>query len=92
MSKRTPYPKLSSAARGYGAEHRRIRRQVALLVESGAAVCWRCGLPIGAREPWDLGHDDHDRTRYRGPEHTRCNRATKTRGIGDPGHRRAGWA
>jgi hypothetical protein len=25
---------------------------------------------------WDLGHDDFDRTIYRGPEHQRCNRSS----------------
>ncbi len=33
------------------------------------------GLPSGAsEEPWDLGHDDGNRSRYSDPEHRLCNR------------------
>jgi len=31
--------------------------------------CWRCGELIRPGQPWHLGHDDYDRTKYRGPEH-----------------------
>jgi hypothetical protein len=37
--------------------------QVAL----GGVCCARCGLPIDPGEPFDLGHDDHDRSRYSAP-------------------------
>lgn len=80
---------LPSNQRGYGEAHRRLRLQLAPIVESGRAQCWRCGEAIGPREEWDLGHDDHDRTRYRGPEHVACNRATRSRQ--DPAPRRARW-
>jgi hypothetical protein len=31
--------------------------------------------------PWGLGHDDYNRSIYRGPEHQRCNRSSAaTRG------------
>lgn len=36
--------------------------------------CWRCGKAIPP-DDWDLGHDDNDRTKYMGPEHSTCNRA-----------------
>ena len=66
--------------RGYGAEHQRTRRALAPLVAAGHATCWRCGLPIHPSEPWDLGHDDHDRSITRGPEHAyTCNRSAAGR-------------
>lgn len=67
----------STSARGYGAVHQSVRRQLSPLVASGAVRCARCGQPILAGEPWDLGHSA-DRTHYRGAEHRRCNRATAT--------------
>lgn len=61
--------------RGYGADHDRLRAEWAPKVATGTIRCARCRGIIRADEPWDLGHDDHDRTRYRGPEHANCNRA-----------------
>lgn len=69
-----------TAARGYGAQHQGKRAALAPTVDAGLAVCWRCGRPITPGTPWDLGHDDTDRTVYRGPEHRGpCNRAAGAR-------------
>lgn len=63
-------PKLGkTAARGYGAKHQAERARVKIIVDAGNAHCWRCGGWINPTQPWDLGHDDHNRTVYRGPEH-----------------------
>jgi predicted nucleic acid-binding Zn ribbon protein len=69
-----------TAARGYGAKHQALRKEWAAKVDAGLVDCPRCGRPILPGTPWDLGHDDDDRTIYRGPEHQRCNRATNRRG------------
>jgi hypothetical protein len=74
--------KLSPELRGYDRAHRARRRLVAPFVEAGLAKCARCGWPIAAGEPWDLGHVDGDRSRYSGPEHRACNRATAGRKSG----------
>ena len=67
-------------ARGYGTTHDRLRRALTPIVDAGRATCWRCGLPITPGEPWDLGHDDHDRSITRGPEHAyTCNRSAAGR-------------
>jgi hypothetical protein len=70
-----------STARGYGRAHRKLRADWQRRMDEGETVnCWRCGEPIEPGEAWDLGHDDDDRTLYRGPEHAgRCNRSAAGR-------------
>jgi hypothetical protein len=65
----------NTTARGYGNKHQQLRKRIAKQVAAGTAVCWRCGQPILPWMLWDLGHDDNDRSIYRGPEHQRCNRS-----------------
>jgi hypothetical protein len=60
----------STKARGYSGRHQSLRADYKRRMARGEQFnCWRCGLPIDPSRPWDLGHDDHDRTIYRGPEH-----------------------
>ena len=68
-----------TSARGYGHHHQQLRARLAPLVAAGGWICTRCCEPIRPGEPWDLGHADHDRSVYTGPEHRRCNRATASR-------------
>jgi hypothetical protein len=70
----------TTSERGYGREHVRLRAWWKVKVDRGSVSCARCGLPITPGTPWDLGHDDDDRSRYTGPEHARCNRATNETG------------
>jgi hypothetical protein len=66
--------------RGYDANHDRLRAQWEPRVATGRVKCWRCGELISPATAWDLGHDDTDRTKYRGPEHAnQCNRAAAGR-------------
>ena len=66
--------------RGYDRDHDRLRDWWKPRVAAGTVDCWRCGHRIRPDEPWDLGHDDHDRSKYRGPEHAgRCNRSAAGR-------------
>jgi hypothetical protein len=59
--------KAKTTLRGYGWKHQQIRRIVEREVAAGLSICARCGVPIHPAEPWDLGHDDYDRTTYSGP-------------------------
>ena len=72
----------NSHRRGYDRQHRRTRADWAPAVAAGTVRCTRpeCGRLIAAGEPWDLGHDDYDRSITRGPEHANgCNRAVAGR-------------
>ena len=63
----------TTSERGYGPAHRELRANYQRVVDAGAAECWRCGQPIKPGDAWHLGHDDHDRTKYRGIECPPCN-------------------
>ena len=67
----------TSTQRGYDAKHRALRAKYQASMDAGDYyLCARCYEPIQLGEPWDLGHDDDDRTKHTGPEHAyRCNRA-----------------
>ncbi len=63
-------------------EHKARRKAGQAQVDAGHGRCWRCGKPIPPGTTWQLGHDDNDRTRYRGPEHVKCNlRAAARKGA-----------
>ena len=65
--------------RGYDSAHDRRRAAYQALMNRGETFhCWRCGDLIDPHV-WHLGHDDDDRSRYRGPECVPCNTATKGR-------------
>lgn len=65
----------SRQERGYDAAHYREAAAWRTKVAAGMTVtCWRCGDPITDPNDCHLGHDDHDRSITRGPEHGRkCN-------------------
>jgi len=70
----------SREQRGYDHAHRSLRKAFIPEHQSGTLTCWRCHELIEPDEPFDLGHDDNDRTIYRGPEHAnRCNRSAAGR-------------
>jgi hypothetical protein len=69
----------NTTSRGYGWKHQKRRAADAPVVTAGRATCWRCGLPIAPGAEWHEGHDDNDRSVYRGPEHVRCNTSTASR-------------
>ena len=76
----------TTTQRGYGSAYAREARAWKRKVAAGQLVlCWRCGLPITDPNDVHLGHDDHDRTITRGPEH---GRACNLRAAGKASHTR----
>jgi hypothetical protein len=72
--------------RGYDAAHDALRAHWQRRMNAGEPVtCWRCaelGKPhLVDPTDWHLGHDDHDRGKYRGPECPAGNQATSGRTI-----------
>lgn len=63
----------NSYRRGYGPKHQKLRKALAIQVQSGSVICARCDQLIEQGQAWDLGHTD-DRSGYTGPEHATCNR------------------
>ena len=80
-SRRRDRERGSREERGYGAAHQATRAAYQARMDAGEVLtCWRCGEPVTAADEWDLGHDDHDRSITRGPEHARrCNRSAAGR-------------
>ena len=54
-------------------EHKAMVHAVKAAVAAGTAHCWRCGRHIPPGSKAHAGHDDHDRTLYRGVECPQCN-------------------
>ena len=76
----------TTAQRGYGGQHQRVRAQWKPAVDAGQAYCAEvtCLEPsrwIQPGTPWHLAHDDGQRG-YRGPAHERCNIAEVNRRRG----------
>jgi hypothetical protein len=80
--------------RGYGKEHRAERKRWKAIIDAGNGFCTRCGRWIEPGSAWDLGHSDFDRSQYRGPEHSFCNRSAAGRGQNGRkvGHQRVDFA
>ena len=70
---RWPTPTRTAHQRGYDAKHQRTRAALAPTVAAGQAMCVRCHQWIKPGQAWHLDHDDHDRTKYKGPAHALCN-------------------
>jgi hypothetical protein len=68
----------NTTTRGYGSRHQALRRKLLDQFQPGQP-CARCGKPIWTKTDAQLGHDDHDRSRYNGLEHIACNEATTKR-------------
>lgn len=85
-------PKLKkTSARGYGAQHQKLRtRWKRLLQQQGDLPCTRCHLPVYPTDAWDLDHTD-DRSGYLGIAHTTCNRSAGGRKAHNPKRRSWQW-
>lgn len=57
----------------YGWNHRRLRAKLKPFVESGEAICARCGFPIAWDEEFNLDHADDGSGEYLGVSHPKCN-------------------
>lgn len=68
----------STDQRGYDQQHKDLRGSWEPAVATGTVHCARCRQLINPTDDWDLGHTN-DRSRYSGPEHSRCNRAAAAR-------------
>ncbi|MGZ4560252.1 MAG: hypothetical protein ACXVXJ_04655 [Mycobacteriaceae bacterium] len=79
----------TTAARGYGTAHVQARKAALARLRDGDP-CVRCGGPMYHGQVLHLDHDDHDRTKYLGLAHARCNTAAGGRASGRA--RRAAWA
>jgi len=74
----------TTAERGYGGQHVKLRKKIQKQMDAGKVFhCWRCGRVISPSGGFDLGHDDDDRSKYMGPEHISCNRATSRHKAGN---------
>ena len=65
----------TTTERGYGSTHKALRAHWQTLITRQPQPCTRCGQPITTHDTWHLDHDDHDRSKYRGPSHATCNTA-----------------
>jgi len=88
----------TTAERGYGGAHQKLRARWAPKVAAGQAWCHAaaCQMPtrwIPPGSDWDLGHTP-DRAAWTGPEHASCNRSegaargNRDRAAGRPAVRR----
>ena len=70
--KRTTPADITRAKQYASSEHRAARKAIQAKLDAGTFIaCCRCQRRITG--PFHLDHDDHDRTRYRGPSHPACN-------------------
>ena len=74
----------TTTQRGYGATHKALRAQWRARIDRGGVTCARCHKPLVKGAPFDLGHDDKDRSKYNGPEHVSCNRSAGGRSASRP--------